>query len=74
MAYLLLADAVNSTKTLLEAVRIPREVVVDHEIGVLEVYAFTCSVGGEEDANDGIRAKSSWRLRRSSRWVPPWME
>ena len=37
---LLLADAVDAAEALFEAVRIPRQVVVHHQVGVLEIHAF----------------------------------
>jgi hypothetical protein len=36
MADLVLANTVDAPEALLEAIRIPRQVVIDHEIGVLE--------------------------------------
>ena len=54
MADLLLANAVDAPEALFEAVRIPRQVVIDHEIGVLEVHAFTGSIGGEKDTDFGV--------------------
>jgi hypothetical protein len=54
MTDLLLANAVDAPETLFETVRIPRQVVIDHEIGVLEVHAFTGSIGGEEDTGVGV--------------------
>ena len=59
MADLLLADAVDAPEALFEAVRIPRQVVIDHEIGVLEVHAFTGSIGGEKDADFGVGTEQS---------------
>src|SRR5882724_3562059 len=38
----LLTDTVNSTKSLFESSRIPRQVVVDHEMTELKVNAFAC--------------------------------
>ena len=51
MADLGLADAVDAAETLLEAVGVPGQVVVDHEVGALEVDALAGGVGGEEDAH-----------------------
>lgn len=44
-----LTDPVNPAKTLLQTIRIPGEVVVDHQVGALEVDPFTGGVGGNED-------------------------
>ena len=54
---LLLVDAVDATEALFEAVRIPRQVVVDHQVGVLEVHAFAGGIGGDEDADIGVGAE-----------------
>jgi hypothetical protein len=48
MADLGLADAVDSPKPLLDPVRIPGQVVVDHQVCALEVYALPCSVSGKQ--------------------------
>ena len=47
----------DAAEALFEAVRIPRQVVVDHQVGVLEVDAFTGGVGGDEDADLGVGAE-----------------
>ena len=44
-----LADAVDATEALLQAVRIPGQVVVDHQVGALQVDSLAGGVGGEED-------------------------
>jgi hypothetical protein len=45
VADLRLANAVDTTKPLLEPVRVPGQVVVDHEVGAtLEVHALTSGV------------------------------
>ena len=44
-----LADAVDTAEALLQAVRIPGQVVVDHQVGALQVDAFAGGVGGDED-------------------------
>jgi len=54
MADLLLANTVDAPEALFEAIRIPGQVVIDHEIGVLEVHAFTGSIGGEKDTDFGV--------------------
>ena len=43
-----LADAVDAAEALLEAVGVPRQVVVDHQVGALEVDALARGVGGEQ--------------------------
>ena len=46
-----LADAVNAAKSLLEAVGIPGQVIVDHKMGSLQIDAFTSRVSGYQDQN-----------------------
>ena len=47
----------DAAEALFEAVRIPRQVVVDHQVGVLKVHAFAGGVGGDEDADVGVGAE-----------------
>ena len=49
-----LADAVDAAEALLEAVGVPRQVVVDHQVGALEVDALARGVGGEQHLHVGI--------------------
>ena len=49
VADLALANAVYSPEALLDAVRVPRQVVVDDEVGALQVDAFAGGVGGDKD-------------------------
>src|SRR5690606_4421164 len=58
VADLALADAVDAAEALLDAVRVPRQVVVDHEVGVLEVHALAGRVGGDQDQGVGILAEA----------------
>ena len=51
VAHLGLPDAVDAAKTLLQTVRIPRQVVVYHQVGALKIDTFTGSIGGNEDAH-----------------------
>ena len=48
-ADLVLADAVDAPEALLDPVRVPRQVVVDHQVRDLEVQALAGRVGGEQD-------------------------
>jgi hypothetical protein len=43
-----LADAVDAAEALLEAVGVPRQVVVHHQVRALEVDALACGVRGEQ--------------------------
>ena len=45
VADLLLADTVDSAEALFEPVGVPREVIVDHQVSVLEINAFARSIG-----------------------------
>ena len=51
MANLVLADAVDAAEALFDSVRIPGQVVVDHQVGALQVHAFAGGVGGDQDAH-----------------------
>ena len=62
VANLLLADAMNAAEALLQAIRIPWEVVVHHEVRVLKVHAFASGICGNKDANLGIGTEESLPL------------
>ena len=47
MANLGLANPVDTTETLLNLVRVPRQVIVDHEVSALKVYTFACGIIGD---------------------------
>jgi hypothetical protein len=49
-----LADAVDAAEALLQPVRVPREVVVNHEVGPLQVDTFAGGVGGEQHLHLGV--------------------
>ena len=55
-ADLFLADAVDAAEALLDPVRVPRQVVVDHQMCGLEVQALAGCVGGEQD----LAVRGSW--------------
>ena len=46
-----LPDAMDASEALFEAVRVPRQVIVDHEMCTLEVDALAGRVGGDQDAD-----------------------
>ena len=48
MADLGLADPVDAAEPLLDPVRVPRQVVVDHQVGALQVQALARGVGGDQ--------------------------
>ena len=62
MANLLLADTVDTPEALFEAVGVPRQIVVHHQVGVLQVDAFTGGIGGHHHADVGIGAKQRLRF------------
>ena len=46
MADLLLTDTMNSSEPLLQTVRVPRKVIVDHQIRILKVHALSRCICG----------------------------
>ena len=62
MADLGLADAVNASEPLFEPVRVPRQVVVHHQMGALEIDAFAGGVGRQQDLHFGIVPEGFLRL------------
>ena len=44
-----LADAMNAPESLFQAIGIPGQVVIDHQVGALQVDALAGRVGGDED-------------------------
>ena len=74
MADLGLADAVDAAEALLDAVRVPRQVVVDQQVRALEVDALAGGVGRDEDDAVLVLGEDAPGLRRrSSRRTPPWI-
>ena len=57
-----LTNAVNAAKALLQPVGIPGQIVVDHQVGALQVDAFASSVGGDENLHLWIMAKGFLHL------------
>ena len=51
VAYLPLPDPVDAPEALLQAVRIPGQVVVHHQVRPLQVDSFAGGVGGQQDAD-----------------------
>ena len=49
-----LADAVDAAEALLDAVGVPGQVVVDEQVGALEVDAFAGGVGRDQDRDVGV--------------------
>src|SRR5688500_15552235 len=63
MAHFGLADAVDATESLLKPVRVPREVVVDHQVRTLKVDALTGSICGQEHLHLGVVPERLLHLR-----------
>ena len=57
-----LADAVDAAEALLQAVRVPGQVVVHHQVGALQVDAFAGGVGGEQYLDLGVVQEALLRL------------
>ncbi len=57
-ADLFLADAVDAAEALLDAVGVPRQVVVDHQVRSLQIHALAGSIGGEEDLDVAVLGNS----------------
>ena len=57
-----LADAVDAAEALLDPVRVPREVVVDHEVGALEVQALAGGVGRDQDPGVDVLGEQLFSL------------
>ena len=63
VAHLGLADAVDAAEALLEAVGIPRQVVVHHQVGALEVDALARGVRGQQHLHLGVVLERLLRLQ-----------
>ena len=73
-AHLGLADTVDAAEALLEPVGIPGQVIVDHQVGTLEVDAFARGIRSQQNLDLGlVNLKASCALIRSSRPIPPWI-
>ena len=44
----------DAAESLLNTIRIPRKIVVDHQIGSLKIQAFSCSIGRHKDTHPWI--------------------
>ena len=64
VADLRLADAVDAAEALFQAVRIPGQVVVDHQVGALQVDAVAGGVGGQQHLH--LRVVPERFLRRQT--------
>ena len=57
-----MADAVNPPEALLQPVRVPGQVVVDHQMGALQVDALTRRVSGEQHLHLAVVQEHLLRL------------
>jgi hypothetical protein len=62
VAHLGLADAMNAPKALLNAIRVPGQIVIDHQMRALKVDAFARRIGRRQDAHLGIVLKALFGL------------
>jgi len=62
MAYFGLADAVDTAKTLLDAIGVPRQVIVHHQVCTLEVDALAGGVRGQQHLHFGAVLERFLRL------------
>ena len=59
MAHLLLVDAVDAPKALLQPIGVPRQVVVHHQAGHLQIDTFTGSIGRHQHAHVRVQPELS---------------
>jgi hypothetical protein len=62
VAHLGLADAVDTAEALLQPVGVPGQVVVDHQVGALEVDTLASGVGGHQDLDRLVLREALLRL------------
>src|SRR5581483_8575554 len=49
MADLCLPNAMNAAKTLLQAIGIPRKIIIDHQVSALQIDPLTSSISGDQN-------------------------
>ena len=57
-----LANAVDAAEALLDAIGVPRQIVIDHQVSALKVDAFARGVGGGQDLDFWIVEERFLRL------------
>ena len=62
MAHLSLPNTVDAAKTLLNPVRIPRKIIVNHQMGALKIDPLARGVGGNEHLHIRIMLEGLLRL------------
>ena len=71
VADLALTNAVNTAESLFDAIRVPGQVVVDHEVGTLQVEPLACGVGSKQHEGAGVvRELSADGLAKMPRRAP----
>src|SRR5947209_20523602 len=63
VAYLRLADAMDAPEALLQAVRIPGQVIVDHQVSALQVDTLARGIRCHQHLHEFLLSKGSLRLR-----------
>ena len=62
MADFRLPDAMDAPETLLQAIGVPRQVIVNHQVRALQVDAFTGGVRGKQDFRILVLREQGFRL------------
>ena len=78
-AVLALAVAVDAAHPLLEAVGVPRNVVIEQDVADLKVDPFARGLGGHEDLDLAfaellLGVEAGARLVTRTDFIPPWMK
>jgi hypothetical protein len=63
MADLGLADTMDATEALLQPIGVPRQVIVNHQVGALEIDALAGSVSGEQYLHLGVMLEGFLHLQ-----------
>ena len=62
VTHLSLANAVNSPESLLNAIRIPRQIIVHHQVCALKIDAFASRIGGQQNLRVFVLSKKFLRF------------
>src|SRR5437879_9869071 len=66
-----MTDPLDATETLFETVRVPRQIIVHHQMGTLEINAFTCRICRNEDLHILVLGEGLLRLSPFLTTHPP---
>jgi hypothetical protein len=73
VAYLGLSDTMNAPEALLDFVGVPREIVVDHQVGApLEVHPLASGIVRDQESDRRVRVEGAMAARLASRASPPY--